>query len=105
MRLPPVFLRNQIGVNLVLECLQFLDCAVVRTSNHTIHREIQNALRLFPERNMARMIANDLKTRSVAAIEALLADGRTEAVVSLRGTARDVVMGIDQSQHLRECAL
>ena len=54
---------------------------------------------------MAQITANDLKTRGVAAIEASLADGRTEAVVSVRGADRYVVMDVAQYQHLRECEL
>ena len=34
---------------------------------------------------MSHITANDLKTRGIAAIEAMLADGRTEAVVCARG--------------------
>ena len=55
--------------------------------------------------NMAHITANDLKTRGIAAIEASLAGGRTEAVVSVRGTERYVVMELAQYQHLRECEL
>lgn len=54
---------------------------------------------------MAHITANDLKTRGIAAIEASLAGGRTEAVVSVRGTERYVVMEVAQYQHLRECEL
>jgi hypothetical protein len=54
---------------------------------------------------MNHLTANDLKTRGVAAIEASLADGRTEAIVSVRGTDRYVVMDIAHYQHLRECEL
>jgi hypothetical protein len=54
---------------------------------------------------MNQLTANDLKTRGVAAIEASLADGRTEAIVSVRGTDRYVVMDIAHYQHLRECEL
>jgi hypothetical protein len=54
---------------------------------------------------MARVTVNDLKTRGIAAIEASLADGRTEVVVSVRGTDRFVVMDLAQYQHLRECEL
>ena len=54
---------------------------------------------------MAHITANDLKTRGIAAIEASLAGGRTEAVVSVRGTERYVVMELAQYQHLRECEL
>ena len=54
---------------------------------------------------MAHITANDLKTRGIAAIEASLGDGRTEAVVSVRGTDRYVVMELAHYQHLRECEL
>jgi hypothetical protein len=54
---------------------------------------------------MAHITANDLKTRGIAAIEALLADGRTEAMVSVRGAERYVVMELAHYQHLRECEL
>lgn len=54
---------------------------------------------------MSHITANDLKTRGIAAIEALLADGRTEAVVSVRGADRYVVMDLAHYQHLRECEL
>lgn len=54
---------------------------------------------------MPHITANDLKTRGVAAIEALLANGHTEAVLSVRGTDRYVVMALAQYQHLRECEL
>ena len=54
---------------------------------------------------MSQLTANDLKTRGIAAIEASLAGGRTEAVVSVRGTDRYVVMELTHYQHLRECEL
>ena len=54
---------------------------------------------------MAHITANDLKTRGIAAIEASLAGGRTEAVVSVRGAERYVIMELAQYQHLRECEL
>ena len=54
---------------------------------------------------MAHITANDLKTRGIAAIEASLGGGRTEAVVSVRGADRYVVMELAQYQRLRECEL
>lgn len=54
---------------------------------------------------MAHITANELKTRGIAAIEALLGSGCTEAVVSVRGIDRYVVMELAQYQHLRECEL
>lgn len=46
-----------------------------------------------------------LKTRGIAAIEASLADGRLEALVSVHGADRFVVMGLAHYQNLRECGL
>lgn len=53
---------------------------------------------------MSSITANDLKTRGVAAIEASLADA-PEAVVSVRGTERYVVMDLAHYRYLRECEL
>jgi predicted transcriptional regulator len=53
---------------------------------------------------MANLTANDLKTKGVAAIEAVLAE-RPEAIVSVRGKERFVVMEIAQYHYLRECEL
>ena len=54
---------------------------------------------------MSGITANDLKTRGIAAIEALLAEGRREAVVTVRGADRYVVMEVAEYQRLRECEL
>ena len=51
---------------------------------------------------MSNLTANDLKTKGISAIEAVLAD-RQEAVVSVRGKDRFVVMEIEQYHYLREC--
>lgn len=53
---------------------------------------------------MAHISANDLKTKGVAAIEAMLAD-HSEAIVSVRGKDRFVVMDMAHYHHLRECEL
>jgi hypothetical protein len=53
---------------------------------------------------MSNLTANDLKTKGIAAIETALAD-RPEAVVSVRGKDRFVVMDIAQYHYLRECEL
>ncbi len=53
---------------------------------------------------MSNLTANDLKTKGVAAIEAVLAE-RPEAIVSVRGKDRFVVMEIEQYHYLRECEL
>jgi PHD/YefM family antitoxin component YafN of YafNO toxin-antitoxin module len=53
---------------------------------------------------MNHLNANDLKTRGVSAIESALAE-HTEAIVSVRGKERYVVMELAQYQHLRECEL
>jgi hypothetical protein len=49
---------------------------------------------------MSNLTANDLKTKGISAIEAVLAD-RPEAIVSVRGKDRFVVM----DHYLRECEL
>lgn len=54
---------------------------------------------------MAHITANDLKTRGIAAIESSLSSGRSEAIVSVRGADRYVVMELAHYQHLRECEL
>ncbi len=53
---------------------------------------------------MTHISANDLKTKGVAAIEAMLAD-HSEAIVSVRGKDRFVIMEIAQYNYLRECEL
>jgi hypothetical protein len=53
---------------------------------------------------MSSLTANDLKTKGIAAIEAILAE-RPEAIVTVRGKDRFVVMEIEQYHHLRECEL
>jgi len=50
------------------------------------------------------LTANELKTRGVSAIEEALKN-ETEAVVSVRGERRYVVMDMTQYTHLRECEL
>lgn len=53
---------------------------------------------------MSHLTANDLKTKGVAAIEAML-EQHSEAIVSVRGKDRFVVMDIAQYHYLRECEL
>ena len=48
--------------------------------------------------------ANELTTRGVAAIEAQLAS-QSEAVISVRGKDRYVVMNLAQYHYFRECEL
>lgn len=53
---------------------------------------------------MNQLTANDLKVRGVAAIEDVLT-GQTEAMISVRGKDRFVVMDVAQYHYLRECEL
>ncbi len=53
---------------------------------------------------MNTISANDLKTKGVAAIQAAL-DQQDEAVISVRGKQRFVVVDIEHYQYLRECEL
>jgi hypothetical protein len=53
---------------------------------------------------MSHISANDLKTKGIAAIEAALGEA-SEAIVSVRGKDRFVVMDIAHYHYLRECEL
>lgn len=53
---------------------------------------------------MSHISANDLKTKGIAAIEAALSQA-PEAIVSVRGKDRFVVMDLAHYQYLRECEL
>jgi hypothetical protein len=53
---------------------------------------------------MPHISANDLKTKGIAAIEAALGEA-PEAIVSVRGKDKFVVMEIAQYHYLRECEL
>lgn len=53
---------------------------------------------------MNSISANDLKTKGVSAIEALL-EQQPEAVISVRGKERFVVMELAHYHYLRECEL
>ncbi|MCP5243786.1 MAG: type II toxin-antitoxin system Phd/YefM family antitoxin [Burkholderiales bacterium] len=53
---------------------------------------------------MSNISANDLKTKGIAAIEAALGDS-PEAIVSVRGKDRFVIMDIAHYHYLRECEL
>lgn len=53
---------------------------------------------------MSHISANDLKVKGVASIEASLTE-YSEAIISVRGKDRYVVMNIEQYHHLRECEL
>jgi PHD/YefM family antitoxin component YafN of YafNO toxin-antitoxin module len=67
-----------------------------------IIRNVDNGIAWRPD--MAHLTANDLKTKGVAAIEAML-EQHSEAIVSVRGKERFVVMDIAQYHYLRECEL
>jgi hypothetical protein len=56
------------------------------------------------ETKMNHVSANDLKVKGIAAIEAAL-EGQPEAIVSVRGKDRFVVMDIAHYHYLRECEL
>ena len=53
---------------------------------------------------MTHLPANELKTKGIAAIEAAL-EHSPEAIVTVRGKDRFVVMGIAHYHYLRECEL
>jgi len=53
---------------------------------------------------MTSISANDLKTKGITAIEAMLVT-QQEAVISVRGKERFVVMDMNHYHYLRECEL
>jgi hypothetical protein len=53
---------------------------------------------------MNHISANDLKTKGISAIELALSDA-PEAIVSVRGKDRFVVMEVAQYEYLRGCEL
>ena len=53
---------------------------------------------------MSHISANDLKTKGISAIEFALSNA-PEAIVSLRGKDKFVVMGMAHYHYLRECEL
>ena len=53
---------------------------------------------------MSHISANDLKTKGISAIELALSSA-PEAVVSVRGKNKFVLMGMAQYHYLRECEL
>ena len=53
---------------------------------------------------MSHISANDLKTKGVSAIEEVLS-AHAEAIISVRGKDRFVVMDMAHYRHLRECEL
>lgn len=69
-----------------------------------MNRTIDSTGQSADNRLMSSLTANDLKTRGVAAIEATLAR-QPEAVISVRGKDRFVVMEMAQYHYLRECEL
>jgi hypothetical protein len=71
----------------------------------SIHNQPINPPDYALHRNaMSQLTANDLKTRGVAAIESLLAT-QPEAMISVRGRERFVVMDVAHYHYLRECEL
>ena len=53
---------------------------------------------------MSAITANDLKIKGVGALEAAL-EGEDEAVISVRGKPRYVVMDVDRYEQLREAEI
>lgn len=73
-----------------------IDSMIIRTENSN---SSPNGLPTMPQ-----LTANDLKVRGIAAIESALAE-QTEAIISVRGKERFVVMDVAQYHYLRECEL
>ena len=78
---------------------------ILALNKHFINRTIKRMLNdLSQEIMMNNISANELKTKGVSAIQAVL-DQQTEAVISVRGKQRFVVMDVAHYQYLRECEL
>jgi hypothetical protein len=71
------------------------------TVNNTYNNAINNTFRGFI---MGTIAANDLKTRGVSSISEQLAES-PEAIITVRGISRYVVMDIEHYRYLRECEL
>lgn len=69
-----------------------------------IYRTINRTMNSILEATMTHISANDLKTKGIAAIEFALSIA-PEAIVSVRGKDRFVVMDMAHYHYLRECEL
>lgn len=49
--------------------------------------------------------ANDLKTRGISAVEAMFSDGIEEAIITVHGKAKFVMIPMETYDHYRECEL
>jgi PHD/YefM family antitoxin component YafN of YafNO toxin-antitoxin module len=78
---------------------------LINTNYNTINSTINQFIYTFTKEIILQNIsANELKTKGIAAIETILAE-HSEAIVSVRGKNRFVVMEIAQYNFLRECEL
>jgi hypothetical protein len=75
-----------------------------RPIQRTVDSAFDDAINRAYDRGMPALTANDLKTRGIVAIEESLAR-QPEAVISVRGKDRFVVMEVAQYHYLRECEL
>lgn len=89
----------------------FFPLAAKSTTNSTIDRTIVRAYSGFylfmiryPGENMASITANELKTRGISSIQENLV-GEPEAIITVRGRQKYVVMDIAHYHYLRECEL
>jgi len=83
--------------------LTFILYKTKRTHYSTIKSAVINTI--TDERtSMTTISANDLKTKGVSAIESVLAM-QSEAVISVRGKERFVIMDLEHYHYLRECEL
>lgn len=71
--------------------------------NRTIYRTLCHPFRP-PRIPLITLTANDLKTKGVSDLERILQDAQ-EAVISVRGKPRYVVMDIAHYEYLRECEI
>jgi len=77
---------------------------LIHTIDNTINRTKNSHFNQPAAYSMENLNANDLKVRGVAAIEEAL-NGQTEAIISVRGKQRFVVMEMAHYHYLLECEL
>ncbi len=92
------------GLNCLCAQLLVGDRGTYGLFNHVLISTINSTLNHTTKPPMTHISANDLKTKGISAIEAALSNA-PEAIVSVRGKDKFVVMDIAHYHYLRECEL
>lgn len=88
----------------IIEIVATIKSTIDSTVNSIHNQAVNPPDHALHKNTMSQLTANDLKTRGVAAIESLLAT-QPEAMISVRGRERFVVMDLAHYHYLRECEL